>query len=117
MVELDSDDDDYAKNVNIGGNIPSIANNTSIARSSRSIYLGGASQNEYDFTNEASSSRSNLPPLRKWTRDHSFELIIGDAAAVSKQEEQPWMNVCTAVFYHRKNPKRLKKLFLTLTGF
>ena len=25
------------------------------------------------------SSRSNLPPQRKWTNSHLFELIIGDA--------------------------------------
>ena len=140
-MELDNDDDDYAGNVNIGENTRSIADNTSIAiiavdvsqtssianvpstisspiaSSSRATYLGGASQNENDFTNEASSSRSNLPPLRKWTRDHSFELIIGDAAAVSKQEEPPWMCACTVVFYHRKNLKRLKKPFLILIGF
>ena len=54
---------------------------------SRSMNLGGASQSHITLSNqecplndqEASSSRSNLPPQRKWTKSHPFELIIGDA--------------------------------------
>ena len=54
---------------------------------SRSMNLGGVSQSQRSFTNkeiftnyqETSSSRSNLPPQRKWTKSHPFELIIGDA--------------------------------------
>ena len=54
---------------------------------SRSMNSGGAFQSQRSFTNqdipinyqEASSSRSNLSPQRKWTKSHSFELIIGDA--------------------------------------
>ena len=54
---------------------------------SRSMNLGGASQSHRSFTNqetpindqEASSSRTNLPIQRKWTKSHPFELIIGDA--------------------------------------
>ena len=52
--------------------------------------LGGVSHNistgiqdEYQDpiheTEISSSSRSNLPPQRKWTKSHPFELIIGDA--------------------------------------
>ena len=29
----------------------------------------------------ASSSRKNLPPIRKWTEDHTLELIIGNTEA------------------------------------
>ena len=54
---------------------------------SRSMNLGGASQSKRSITNqeiplddqETSSSRFNLPPQRKWTKSHPFELIIGDA--------------------------------------
>ena len=53
----------------------------------RSMNLGGASQSQRSYSNqeipiddqEASSSRSSLPPQRKWTKSHPFELIIGDA--------------------------------------
>ena len=49
--------------------------------------LGGASLIQRSISNldvplndqEASSSMSNLPPQRKWTKSHIFELIIGDA--------------------------------------
>ena len=47
----------------------------------------GDSQSQRSFTNkeiplndqETSSSRSILPPHRKWTKSHPFELIIGNA--------------------------------------
>ena len=49
--------------------------------------LGGSSQSQRSFTNqeipsddqEAFSSSFNLPPQRKWTKSHPFELIIGDS--------------------------------------
>ena len=49
--------------------------------------LWGTSHSQRSFTNqeipiddqEASSSRSNLPPQIKWTKSHPFEFIIGDA--------------------------------------
>ena len=48
--------------------------------------LGRASQSHRSLSyqecpindQEASSSRSNLPPQKKWTKSHPFELIIGD---------------------------------------
>ena len=54
---------------------------------SRSMNLGGTSHSQRSFTNQeipindqkASSSRSNLPPQRKWNKSHPFELIIEDA--------------------------------------
>ena len=60
---------------------PSTANQ---ANSSRATQLGGASINQDFYRNandQGSSSRSNLPPQRKWTKNHPFELIIGDATA------------------------------------
>ena len=61
----------------------------------RSMNLGGASQSQRSISNqeiplndqEASSSRSNLPPQRKWTKSHPFELIIGDAGRWCKTKE------------------------------
>ena len=57
---------------------------------SRSMELGGVSHSisisiqnpNHDQIHEneiSSSSRSNLPPQRKWTKSHPFKLIIGDA--------------------------------------
>ena len=51
---------------------------------SRSMNLGGVSQSHRTLSNqkclindqEASSSRSNLPPQRKWTKSHPFELLL-----------------------------------------
>ena len=68
----------------------STANPSTDNQNSRSIELGGVShhistiiQDEYQVqiheTEIFLSSRSNLPPQRKWTKIHPFELIIGDA--------------------------------------
>ena len=61
---------------------PSIDNSTSrnLNSFSRSMNLGGASQSHRTLSNqerpindqEASSSRSNLPLQRKWTKSHSL---------------------------------------------
>ena len=90
---------------------------SSMAGNSRSIHLGGASQNETDFTNEASSSRSNLPPQRKWTRDHPFELIIGDAAAGVKTRRATMDECLYSSFLPQEEPKKVEEPFLILTGF
>ena len=66
---------------------PSTANQNS---RSRSMDLGGVSHNissRIQYQNQeqnheddiSSSSRSNFPPQRKWTKSHPFELIIGNA--------------------------------------
>ena len=69
--------------------IPSTDNSTIIHlySSNRSMNLSGASQSQRSVSNhrfplndqEASSSKSNLPPQRKWTKSHPFDLIIEDA--------------------------------------
>ncbi|XP_063941275.1 uncharacterized protein LOC135149479 [Daucus carota subsp. sativus] len=136
IIELESDDDECVENINSGVIHPSIGNNlpntrttvdttqstsmandlsntsSSMASSSRSIHLGGASQNETDFTNEASSSRSNLPPQRKWTRDHPFELIIGDAAAGVKTRRATMDECLYSSFLSHEEPKKIEEALL-----
>lgn len=67
------------------GNINSQNNITSHVNSNqeRSNISGGASNDQsnhsHHFTNDhKESSRRNLSTQRKWTKDHPFELIIGD---------------------------------------
>ena len=66
----------------------STANPSTDIQNSRSMELGGVSHSistnilnqDHDKIHEiSSSSRSNMPPPRKWTTIHPFELIIGDA--------------------------------------
>ena len=59
-----------------------ISQNSNQSRNNEMSSLGGAFQNaNLNSNNEATSSRQSLPPQSKWTRDHPFELIIGDADA------------------------------------
>ena len=75
----------YTQNISITSTDKSSLRN--LNSFSMSMNLGGASQSRRSFINkesppndqEASSSKSNLPPQRKWTKSHPFELIIGDA--------------------------------------
>ena len=61
----------------------------SVDRTTPSIQLsnnsGGVSSSQHSVThhdnNEVTSSRANLPPQRKWTKSHPFELIIGDVTS------------------------------------
>ena len=75
--------------------------------SQRSTNSGGVSSNQNSVTHqdnyEASSSRANLPQQRKWTRDHPFELIIGDASQQCKLGKQLKKNVYTTTFSPRKS--------------
>ena len=76
------------------------------------MHLGEASQNEQDFTNGASSSRSNLPPQRKWTRDHPFEVIIGDAAAGVKTRRATMDECLYSGFISQEEPKKVEEALL-----
>ena len=98
---------------------PSTDNSTSrnLNSSSRSINLGGASQSQRSLTNqespindqEASSSRSNLPPQRKWTKSHPFELIIGDAGDGVKKRSVT-QNECLYIsFLSQEEPKKVEE--------
>ena len=106
---------------------PSTDNSTSrnLNSFSRSMNLGGASHSHRSLPNqecpindqEASSSRSNLPPQRKWTKSHPFELIIGDAGNGVKTRKLLKMNVFTSASFLRKKQKNWKKHFRMLIGF
>ena len=84
---------------------------------SRSMNLGGASQSHRSFTNqeipsddqEASSSRSNLPPQRKWTKSHPFELIIGDAGDGVKTRSATQNECLYSSFLSQEEPKKVEE--------
>ena len=89
-------------------NNPSTTNQTS---SLRFMHLEGALQNnraEQDFDNEAISSRSNLPPQRKWTRDHPFKLIIGDAAVGVKTKKAIMDECLYNSFLSQEEPNKVE---------
>ena len=84
---------------------------------SSSMNLGGASQSQRSFKNqesppndqEASSSRSNIPPQMKWTKSHPFELIIGDVGDGVKTRSAT-KNECLYInFLFQEEPKKVEK--------
>lgn len=79
-----------------------------------STISGGASQlgtSNDDQSREITSSRLDLPPQRKWTRSHPYELIIGDVSAGVKTRRATHEECLYSTFYLKWNLKRLKKLF------
>ena len=87
--------------------------------------LGGASQIQRSFTNhetsindqEASSSRSNLPPQRKWTKSQPFELIIEDEGYGVKTRSDTQNECLYIIFLSQEELKKLRKHFKMLIGF
>ena len=79
--------------------------------------LGGASQSHRSLTNqespindqEASSSRSNLPSQRKWTKSHPFELIIGDARDGVKRMSATQNECLYSSFLSQEEPKKVEE--------
>ena len=57
---------------------------------------------------ELSSSRSNLPPQRKWTKSHPFELIIGDANEGVKTRSATQNECLYSSFLSQKEPKKVE---------
>ena len=98
---------------------PSTDNSTSRNpnSSSRSMNLGGASQSHRYLSNqespinyqEASSSRSNLPSQRKWTKSHPFELIIGDARDGVKTRSATQNECLYSSFLSQEEPKKVEE--------
>ena len=86
----------------------------------RSMNLGGASQSQRSFSNqeiplndqEASSSRSNLPCQRKWTKSHPFELIIGDAGDGVKKRSATQNECLYNSFLSQEEPKKVEDALL-----
>ena len=86
---------------------------------SRSMNLGGASQSQRSFSNqeipindqEASSSRSNIPPQRKWSKSHPSELIIGDAGDGVKTRNATQNECLYIIFLSQEEPKKVEEEF------
>ena len=86
----------------------------------RTMNLGGASLGQISISNqeiplneqEASSSRSNLPPQRKWTRSHPFELIIGDAGSGVKTRSATQNECLYSSFLSQEEPKKVEDALL-----
>ena len=86
---------------------------------SRSMELGGVSHNistriQYQFQDQiheneiSSSSRSNLPPQRKWTKSHPFELIIGDANEGVNTRSATQNECLYSSFISQEEPKKVE---------
>ena len=82
------------------------------SRISRFTMTGGASQDhnhDQNSHNEASSSRRNLPPQIKWTRDHPPENIIGDATAGVKTRSATLEECLHASFLSQEEPRKIEE--------
>ncbi|KAL8088888.1 hypothetical protein AgCh_038594 [Apium graveolens] len=62
--------------------------------------------------NDASSSRAILPQQRKWTRDHPFELIIGDASSRVQTRKETQEECLYSSFLSKEEPKRVEEALL-----
>ncbi|KAL8147831.1 hypothetical protein AgCh_005231 [Apium graveolens] len=73
----------------------------------------GVSSNQNCVThqdnNEASSSRANLPQQKKWTKDHPFELIIGDASSRVQRRKETQDECLYSSFISQDEPKKGKR--------
>ena len=88
---------------------PSTGNQNS---SSISMELGGFSQDQHQDQNHenkiSSSSRSNMPPQRKWTKIHPFELIIGDVNEGVKTRSATHNECMYSSFLSQEEPKKVE---------
>ncbi|KAL8125113.1 hypothetical protein AgCh_012695 [Apium graveolens] len=77
---------------------------------------GGVSTNQHSISyhdnTEATSSRANLPPQRKWTKDHPFELIIGDATSKVQTRRATQDECLYSSFLSQEEPKRVEEALL-----
>ena len=80
----------------------------------KTINSGGVSQGNKatssltDHNHEARSSRSNLPPQRKWTKSHPFELIIGETSSRVKTRRATQEECLYNSFISKEEPKKLE---------
>ena len=99
----------------------STANPSTENQNSRSMELGGVShtisasiQDECQdqiYEAKISSSRSNLPPQRKWTKSHPFELIIGDENEGLKTRSATQNEHLYNSFLSQEEPKKVEDAF------
>ncbi|KAL8118058.1 hypothetical protein AgCh_015817 [Apium graveolens] len=61
---------------------------------------------------EVSSSRANLPQPRKWTKDHPFELIIGDVSSRVQTRRATQEECLYSSFMSKEKPKKVEETLL-----
>ena len=99
--------------------IDNVANPPTDIQNSRSMELRGVSHSiltnilnqDHDQIHEngiSSSSRSNLPPQKKWTKSHPFELIIGDANEGVKTRSATQNECMYNSFISQEEPKKVE---------
>ena len=64
-----------------------------------------------------SSSRSSVPPQRKWTKSHPFELIIGDANEGVKTRSATQNECLYSSFLSQKKPTKVEMHSKIQIGF
>ena len=82
----------------------------------RSINSGGVSSSQHSISHhdntEATSSRATLPPQRKWTKSHPFELIIGDATSKVQTRRATQVECLYTSFLSQDEPKKVEEALL-----
>ena len=77
---------------------------------------GGVSTNQHSVSHhdntEATSSRVYLPPQRKWTKNHPFELIIGDASSKVQTRKATQDECLYSSFLSQEEPKKVEEALL-----
>ncbi|KAL8157708.1 hypothetical protein AgCh_002420 [Apium graveolens] len=77
---------------------------------------GGVSTNQHSISHhdntEATSSRANLPPQKKWTKNHPFELIIGDVTSKGQTKRATQDECLYSRFLSQEEPKRVEEALL-----
>ena len=97
----------------------STANPSTDNQNTISLELGGVSHNisasiqdenqgQVHETEISSSSRSNLPSQRKWTKSHPFELIIGDENEGVKTISATQNECMYSIFLSHEEPKKFE---------
>ena len=80
----------------------------------KTINSGGVSQGNKatsslsDHNHGARYSRTNLPPQRKWTKSHPFELIIGETSSRVKTRRATQEECLYSSFLSKEEPKKLE---------
>ena len=62
--------------------------------------------------NEANSSKPALPSARRWTKDHPFDLIIGDASSKVQSRRATQEECLYNSFLSKEEPKRVEEALL-----
>ena len=96
--ENDINNDDTELNSGNSGNTGYEMGSTSHQSNSSGGANEGSTNRTQQGNNNAESSRVNISRERVWSRDHPWELIIGDPEAGVKQDVLRRMNVTSLVF-------------------